>query len=93
MAALLLGLIVLAYWVVHWVFLLGDYYLTSTGVAVTLKLLLPVAVSCNLVCIVASICRIRHGRRGRVLASLVLNALPLIVSAGIFAWLFFGLRM
>ncbi|MBN1510297.1 MAG: hypothetical protein JW955_25845 [Sedimentisphaerales bacterium] len=93
MMAALLGLIVLAYWVVYWVFLLGDYYLVLTGVATALRLLFPAVVLCNVICVMVSIWRIGKGRKRLALTALVLNALPLIVSAGIFAWLFFGLRM
>jgi hypothetical protein len=93
MVPVLLGLAVLAYWVVYWVFLLGDYYLALTDAATVLRLLFPVAVLCNLVGIMASIWRIGRGPKGPALAALALNALPLIAVAGLFAWLFFGLKM
>ncbi len=93
MAAIVLGLTVLVYWVVYWVFLFGDYYLVWTDAGGMLKLLFPVAALCNVIGIVVSIWRIGRGPRGPVIIVLVLNALPLIVGAGFFVWLFFGFRM
>jgi len=93
MAALVLGLVVLAYWVAYWVFVFGDYYLAWTDAGGMLKLLFPVAVLCNVVGVFVSIWRIRKGSKGPAIVSLVLNSLPLLAGAGFFIWLFFGFKM
>jgi hypothetical protein len=93
MTPIRLGLIALLCWVAYGVFLFSDLYLRYPVAGIALRLLVPWAVLCNLFGIGMGVARIRKDRKSAVLLGFVLNAVPPMIVAGFFLWLFFGFKM
>ncbi len=88
-----LGLIALPWWTAFGVFLFLDLYLRYPVAASALRLLMPLALLCNLAGIAMGLVRIRRDSRRAVVVGLVLNAVPPMFFITFFLWLFFGLKM
>jgi len=88
-----LGLIALPWWVAFGVFLFLDLCLRYPVAGAALRLLMPLALLCNLVGIAMGLGRIRRDSRRAVVTALVLNAVPPAFFATFFLWLFFGFKM
>ncbi|MDI9433414.1 MAG: hypothetical protein QM570_16985 [Planctomycetota bacterium] len=88
-----MGLIALPWWVAFGVFLFLDLYLRYPVAGAALRLLMPLALLCNLVGIAMGLGRIRCDSRRAVVVGLVLNAIPPVFFAAFFLWLFFGFKM
>lgn len=93
MTATRLGLIALVCWVAYGVFLLSDLYLRFPVAGIALRLLVPWALLCNLVGIGIGITRLRKDKVSVIALGFLLNAVPPMIAAGFFLWLFFGFKM
>jgi hypothetical protein len=93
MTPIRLGLIALPGWVVYGVVLFSDQYLRHPVAGIVLRLLMPLALLCNLVGVAMGLARIRKDTKTGVVLGLVLNAVPPMIAAGFFLWLFFGFKM
>ena len=90
---MVLGLIALACWVAYSAFVMLDLYLRYPVAGMALRLLVPWAVLGNLAGIVVAIVRARRDGKLLLVVGLVLNAVPPLIMAGLFFWLFFGFKM
>ena len=93
MTPIRLGLIALPWWVVYGVFLFSDLYLRHPVAGIALRLLMPLALLCNLAGVAMGLARIRKDTKTGVVLGLILNGMPPVIVAGFFLWLFFGFKM
>jgi len=89
----MLGVVALGIWVVYITFVMLDLYLRYPVAGIALRLLVPWAALCNLVGIGLGLVRIRKDQKRMIVLGLVLNAVPPMIAAGFFLWLFFGFKM
>lgn len=93
MTPIRLGLVALPWWAAFGVFLFWDLYLWYPVAASAVRLLMPLALLCNLAGIAMGVGRIRRDSRRAVVVGLVLNVVPPTFFAAFFLWLFFGFKM
>ncbi|MBP7828365.1 MAG: hypothetical protein KA248_00460 [Kiritimatiellae bacterium] len=82
----------LGYWVVFWIFVYGDFYLSRPVAATALKLFFPVACLMNLYGLVTAL-SLWSVRRREAAGLLLLHAPPLAAVAYGIWWLFFGVKI
>lgn len=87
-----IGGLVLPYWMLFYVFLFQDLYLTWHSTALLLKSLLPVALIANVAGVLLGIVQWKQ-RTWQGSAAVALNGLPLVALACVVWWLFFGVKI
>jgi hypothetical protein len=80
------------YWVLLYVFIFGDLYISWPSAALVMKVLSPVMLIANITGVVFSLLSPINGRFRR-LGTIALNAVPPIAAAWFIWWLFFGVRI
>lgn len=82
----------LVYWVLFYVFILRDLYLSLTLVSLVVRSLFPVAILANIAGVVFGLV-FPAKSRFRAIVAVALNIAPLIAAASLLWWLFFGVRI
>jgi type III secretory pathway component EscS len=95
MFLIILGIIVLIYWISFFIFLFYDQHFSHANLDFAMKFLLPVAILANIIGIILGIIQIGKEKNKRTLkfAVICLNAIPLICVVCFFFWLYFGFRI
>ena len=86
------GSVVLAYWLIFYLYVFQDRYLDSPTVGLFIKTILPVAVIIGIVGLILGCMAVSNQRQwGNIVVALY--GVPLLAGAGFFWWLFFGVKI
>ena len=91
--SLLIGFVLLPCWLLFYVFVFQDFYLSWPVAGMVLKVVLAPAPVANLVGILFALGSLPAVGARRAFAGIVLNGIPLLIGAWFLWWLFFGLRI
>jgi len=87
-----LGLLIVPYWIVFYLFVFSDWYLELPLPALILKVLLAPALITNLSGLFFGF-RLTRAGTAKKTVSLLVHLIPLLAAGGFFAWLFFGVKL
>ena len=87
-----IGIAALLYWILFWIFLLFDLYLTHDNLNVVVRFLLPIVALINVVCTISELIQLKNKNRKWVskIGGLALHICPLFAFGGFYYWLAFG---
>lgn len=87
-----IGGLVVPYWLLLYVFLFQDLYLTWHSTALLLKSLLPAAVIANVAGVFLGVVQWKQ-RKLQGSVAVAVNGLPFVAAACVVWWLFFGVKI
>jgi len=95
MLQIILALILLIYWLVFYIFVLNDLYLSHQFLGMILRVFFPIAILINIICTIYAIFLLakKKGRKFRNFAALILNIVPILGVIFFLSWLFFGIKI
>jgi len=86
------GSVVLAYWLIFYLYVFQDWYLDNLTVGLILKITMPVAVIIDVAGLIFGCIAAANRRRGGSMV-IALYGAPLLAAGGFFWWLFFGVKI
>ena len=87
------GLVFMPYWILFYVFVFKDLYLSWSGAGQVLKAAFPVAAVANVVGASLAVFQLATGGKRRAMVGILLNGAPLLVGVWFLWWLIFGVRI